>query len=368
MTEVYVLDSEFKILGLIDGFTTLIWTRRYGDVGDFSLHLPGGWLFPLVSGGRYIYRADTGEAAMIERVAFERSDNGGSKVIASGRMLEGMLSERVIPYQIDIKGNAEEAIRQLVANNAISGIAEEGREISRLALGESSGAGNEVELQFEGENLLETVLKICNEQELSIKISFDFPTNQMLFSVWQGKDRTTAQRENSWAIFSDDFENINASSYEQDIKEYRNYAYVLGHFEEGGLVMVEVDNRLTDEEERREIYVDASDVKQVVDEETISNEEFFELLKQKGLESLAEWPMVMDATGDIRDGGNLIYRQDFDLGDLCEFVDNEVGIMSTGRITEVEEVIENNAVSVRATIGNSGSTLAKKIIRRERSV
>ena len=134
MTEVYVLDGEFKILGLIDGFTTLIWTRRYGEVGDFSLHLPGGWLFPLVSGGRYIYRADTGEAAMIERVAFERSDNGGSKVIASGRMLEGMLSERVIPYQIDIKGNAEEAIRQLVANNAISGTAEAGREISRLAL------------------------------------------------------------------------------------------------------------------------------------------------------------------------------------------------------------------------------------------
>ena len=367
MTEIYVLDRNFAITALIDGFETLIWNRRYGRCGSYELHLPTGELFETVDSGKYLYRADTAETALIERVEFIRNDNGGNKVVVSGRMLETVLGDRVIFQTTDISGNAEMAIRELVAKNAVSGTAAAGREIAGLKLGEVNGIGGDVALQLGGENLLEAVENICEEQDISVKIELNFAENSLNFTVWQGKDRTTAQRINSWAIFSDDFENINASGYEKDSSDFKNYAFVKGVKANETEIMVEVDNRSDSTEERREIFVDATDADQEVDGKTMSESEFVEVLRQRGLEALAEYPMIEAANGDIRGGGNLIYRQDFDLGDLCEFVDNEVGIMAVGRISEITETIENNTTEIAASIGKDGQTMAKKIIRRERS-
>lgn len=367
MTEIYILDKNFKTIGLVDGFTSLIWRRKYIGNGEYELHLPGGELFELIQSGKYLYRADTKEAALIERVQYLRENNGGRKVVAAGRFLEALLSERVI-YQItEISGNAEAAIRGLVAINAISGTAEEGREIAGLTLGETNNVGGEISQQLNGENLLEAIETICTEQEIAIKVELDFLRNAMVFSVWQGKDRTTAQRVNSWAIFSDDFENINASGYERDIHDYKNIAYVHGQKEDESEIIVEVDNRETENEERKEIFVDAISARQKTEEKTLTDNEFIELLKQKGLEALAEYPLIEAVEGDVRDGGNLVYRKDFDLGDLCEYVDNEIGVEAVGRITEVVEYIEGGKTEISATLGDAGRSFVKKIIRRESS-
>ena len=38
--EVKILDTEFKMVGIIDTFISLIWTDRYNEAGDFELLLP----------------------------------------------------------------------------------------------------------------------------------------------------------------------------------------------------------------------------------------------------------------------------------------------------------------------------------------
>ena len=37
---IYVLDSEYNKIGVIDYCESIIWTTRYCDSGDFELYLP----------------------------------------------------------------------------------------------------------------------------------------------------------------------------------------------------------------------------------------------------------------------------------------------------------------------------------------
>lgn len=361
MTELYILDPAFNVIGVVDEFISLIWTRRYYDCGSYELYLPGE-RFELLEQGEYLYRAETQEAALIERRAFERDENGGGRAIASGRMLEALLARRTIPALTELSGNAETVLRTLVSDNAIT---PEARRIDALELGEESGAGGEVSVQLLGGNLLEAIYSVCAEQELSISISLDYLTNRLRFSVWQGLDRTMSQNTNSWAIFSDDFENISSSGYERDETDWFNFAYVHGVADDDSEVEVTVDNR-GEGDALRELYVDAKGVKQKVDGAVMSLDDFKALLRQEGLEALAEYAPVDAVDGCIGDGGSLVYGRDFGLGDLCEYVDHEVGIATQGRITEVTETFENNAVTVEAVLGEGALNIMQKIKRREK--
>ena len=338
MTELYILDSAFNVIGVVDEFISLIWTRRYYDCGSYELYLPAE-RFELLEQGEYLYRAETQEAALIERRAFERDENGGGRAIASGRMLEALLARRTIPALTELSGNAETVLRTLVSDNAIT---PEARRIDALELGDESGVGGEVSVQLLGENLLEAIYSVCAEQE-----------------------RTRSQTANAWAIFSDDFENISSSGYERDETDWFNFAYVHGVADDDSEVEVTVDNR-GEGEALRELYVDAKGVKQKVDGAVMSLDDFKALLRQEGLEALAEYAPVDAVDGCIGGGGSLVYGQDFGLGDLCEYVDHEVGIAAQGRITEVTETFENNAVTVEAVLGEGALNIMQKIKRREK--
>ena len=36
---IHVLDREFNLVGIIDAYSSVIWTTAYYDVGDFELYL-----------------------------------------------------------------------------------------------------------------------------------------------------------------------------------------------------------------------------------------------------------------------------------------------------------------------------------------
>lgn len=62
---------------------------------------------------------------------------------------------------------------------------------------------------------------------------------------------------------------------------------------------------------------------------------------------------------------NLTYRVDFDLGDLCTYRYADVGIETTKRITEIQEVYEGSKQTLSVVFGNDQMTSITKIIQRE---
>ena len=339
MTELYILDKNFEIVGLIDGFTSLEWIRRCYSCGEFSLILQGSDRLSDLRNGSFIYRSDTAETAVIETITLEYKKNIIT-TCASGRMLEALLARRIIPSHVQLSGTAEDVIRTLISTNAVTDTAAD-RGIPTLSLGETKNLGNEITVQLMGENLLDAIHGICVDNDLFINAKLNYQNNTVSVSVCQGLDRTTDQTENSWAIFSDDFENINSSRYQRNTSHLKNFAYIYGIAADDSEILLELDRR-RDGDDRREIFISATAIKQRSDGVLMSLEDFKKLLLQRGSEILSQHTVTDSVKGSVRGSGSLIYRRDFDLGDLCEYVDNTHGIISRGRILEVREFFDSN--------------------------
>lgn len=209
-------------------------------------------------------------------------------------------------------------------------------------------------------------------QELSHRLVYDYLENTLSFEVWQGKDRTDSQSENSWAIFSDSFYNVKNVVYNRDEADCKNVAYVAGEGEGADRVVVEVDTRGSADEERRELYIDARDLQsRYMDsggtEHTYTAAEYRALLRQRGLEKLAEYEKVETVNSDVDPDANLVYRTDFDLGDLCTYRYTDIGIETTKRITEIQEVYEGSRQTLRVIFGSDTAASIGKIIKRSLS-
>lgn len=360
---IMILDENMQTIGSINLFKTLIWTRRYYEYGLYELHTSAA-SFPLLNRGAFLYRNDRDELGLIEDVQYSQDSKGATTCFAKGYFSEKLLKDRVAPRSVTIVGTPEMIGRQLVMIYAINPA--DDRKIKNIVLGESKGIGKSIKMQDTGFDISEKLYAIEATQEQSHKLRYDYLNNALIFETWEGLDRRDTQNVNSWAVFSNSFANIKDVSYERDISPYKNYAYVAGEGEGSERVIVEVDIRADKNEKRREIYVDARDLQSKdSDGNDIPATTYRETLYQRGLEKLAEFAKIEVVNSSVDPLANLKYMVDFDLGDLCTYVNTDVGIKLDQRITEIQEVYEGSKTTITVVFGNDEATSITKIIKRE---
>lgn len=358
-----VLDEDFQTLGSIPLFKTLLWARRYEKLGCFELYASKDY-FPLLNQGRYLYRNDANELGVIEEVNYSQDDRGSREAYAKGNFAESLLCSRVIHPAISITGNVETGMRKLVTNYAINPAASI-RTIPHITLGNTCGITDTMDAQISGANLSDKLYDIGNAFGISHRVRYDYLTNDLIFEVWQGKDRRDSQTVNSWAIFSNSFYNIRNAIYNRNSVNYKNYAYVAGAGDGSSRIIVEVD-QVQSGEERREIFVDARDLQPTDESGTaIPLATYKAQLAQRGKEKLAEYRKVESVNSGVDYMANLIYKQDYDLGDYCTYINTEIGVETEKRITEIMEVYEGGSMELTVTFGTDEITSVQQLIKRE---
>ena len=344
MIDLFILGSTFQTIDVVDDFYSLVRTRKYYECGNSELQLSIAKIASFRSGA-YLYCKSFDELGLLEVVRKERDKKGAQKLIVKGRFAEAILCDRVIESGYTYSGTPETVLRQLVTDYFITPT-DMSRARSDIALGDLNGVGTQIDGQIEsGKTVYEAACDLCKPQGLSFRLSLDYLNDRLLFSVWQGLDRTSDQEINTPAVFSDDRENITSSEYEENVQDYKNFAYVVG---EGDTPITTTVNNVLPGEARRELYVDASGVKR---EDGVTDAEYIALLQQTGIEKLGQYPRVASIKGDVDAQSNLIYREDYDLGDKCSYIDVADGIQCDDRITAIKEVYEKGKYEVTPTLG-----------------
>lgn len=345
MTDLILLDRDFRICGIVEDYAELRWIRRYFECGEFSLSLP-----PIgretLSNARYIYNPKNAETAVIETIVQESGAAGAAALRLSGRMLESLLFMRVINGVINISGNAESLAHALVGAYAINGA----RAIPKLKRGELYEYAEFVAVQYSGISLGEALYTMLGSVGLSPRITYDYESGSLVFDVASGLDRTQQQTENSWAIFSTEFENVRSTLYYYSDRDLRNFFYIAGEIEsDGSRKTVTLD--LSDGGERREYFVDARSVRRIYrDENGVRHEaseyEYAQMLRGKGLEVAEKHAAVELIEGTVAQGVPPVYREDYDLGDLCDYTDTALRLARSMRIIEAAEHYSGGAFTV----------------------
>lgn len=200
------------------------------------------------------------------------------------------------------------------------------RLIPGLQIGTISGTGWEqtARLQVSYANPMEWIYKICELVGGTANIrlqetAINSGRYKMIFELSEGIDRSILQEENPHLVFSDSYNNLLNFAYSADSSGHTNTAYILG--------CSEGDERKRtmffhgDEPQnldRFEVYVDAKDIRLETQDngETvqISDEEYLELLQEKGAENLIPITETSESTIAVNDR-QYQYNEDCFVGD-----------------------------------------------------
>lgn len=386
--------SPTELLGVVDSATSVRWRRKYFEPGEVEIHLPATTEnLALCAIGHVIRRIGYDEAAVIEGQEVDNDD-----LTLTGRMLSSVLDHSIISKTYNFSGTYEAAMLALIAEAA--------RASPQVKPGTAQGFTDPLSAQVTWKNLLTVEEKLSLASTIGFRMQFE--PGAWTFQTYKGTDRSVGQSVNPLVFFSDEFGNLSSPKYTRDVTALKNFAYVAGEGEGTDRTVVTVDQ--TDGGERRELYVNASDASSTAEAEddftgdgttaaftlsrtpdsissvtiggtatsdytlngktvtftaapvsgaavaisydyALTTAEYLAVLRQRGIEALAECPESesFEATGE--DVENFQYRKDWDLGDIVTVQYTRLGITMNERVTEVEEVYENGTETVTPTFG-----------------
>lgn len=365
--ELYVLSPNLEKLGVIDDYETLLWERQYTKAGDFELEIiPNEHIIPLLAKENILLKNDgTLEAGYINHVSTKKSE-GIEVAIVKGKALSGYASRRITLRNQTISANIEKIMRDLVNTNMIEP-ADTNRRIPNLQLGVDNGKGTNITYNAHYKSLDDCLYDLGNTYGLGHRFELNLNTREIIFQVFEGLDRSINQTLNSRAIFSEEFENLENYEYTTDSSDLKNMVLVAGAGEGAArkTLAIGTDNVGL---YRYELFVDARDIedkKMSGDTEVeIPIEDYNNLLKARCESKLKEHSNIECFTGEIINVDTLIYRQDYDLGDIVTLTVPKWGIVLNTRIVTITENYSSEGMVLDVQFGNNVPDILKKIKRR----
>lgn len=341
--DLYVLDKSFNPIGIIDNASSVIWTERLYDVGDFEIYIPASYKnINLLQQEYYVSRMDSNMVGIIEHINLKTDAEAGDYLTVTGRDLKSILERRIIWNQTNLTGKTEMILRQLINENVISP-SMAARKIPGVKLGSIKGFTETHELQATGDNLLTKIIELCQASEIGWRVVLDEEDN-MVIDFFRGTNRSYSQTVNPYVVFSPEFDNLLSTETDQDITTLKNAALVAGEGE--GTAQIRAAVGTASGLARREMYVEATDVSSNNGE--ISSSQYLALLKDKGNEQLAAAVITLGISGEAVATLTYELNKDYFLGDTVA-VTNEYGISANTKILEVIESEDDNGYTVIPT-------------------
>lgn len=346
--DIYVYDTNFKMIGVLDIYYSLLWNVKYCGYGDFTLGVPDSKdITDLLKEDYYLGIPNSDRLMIIEKLEPNTDTVDGNSIKVSGRSLESILNRRIIWEQTVVSGNLQNAIHTLLNNEIIAPTIAE-REIENFIFVESTDesiTGLSIdETQFTGDSLYDVIVTLCNKFKIGYKIVIN-DQNQFEFTLIAGKDRSSNQIANPIIEFSIKNDNLISSKYTIDKRNYCNVTLIAGEGE--GIERRTATYGEASGINRRELYTDARDISSNSDSDNpIPASEYENMLIERGKNNLKEQKIIHEFDTEVNSDNNTLYRfnEDYFLGDLVEFVDAQ-GRESINRITEITTTVTDDEQS-----------------------
>jgi len=335
--DVTIKDKDMKAVAILDTYESLIWTDRYSLCGDFEIYTQvTKRALEILLPGNYLFILGSDRTMIIEGWDIKTTPDLGGMLTVTGRSLESLLDRRIILEQTVLAGSFQLAIKKLLDENAIVCTGYPNRCIPNLIFEMSSDTNItslELDGQYYGDNLYETIRILCESNNVGFKITVN-SSNQLVFKLYYGVDRSYFQSTNPYVVFSPNFENLLSSHYVQNMKTLKTFSLVGGEGEGSDRKMTSVADETMIGLSRREMFTNAADLSSTIDGGSMTPEEYLSQLAQRGVDDLGRNSFTSAFDGEIDPTVLFIYGTDYFLGDIVQ-IRNEYGLESRSRVSEL---------------------------------
>lgn len=362
-----VNDTTFDSIGEVNQYESLIWPDKFNGFGTFEL-----WAPITDENSQYFKKGNIlwcggDNAAVIEIVKSEIDEIGTKTYNVKGRTLEMLLTTRIIwgTYNA-VNKDASTAMYEIVNQNCVNP-SNANRKIPYLKLAEDLKFGGKITYQKTGGEVYDSLSTIASTYDLGFNVLFKPKTKELIFEVVEGVDRTVEQSINDPVEFSTELEDLLSSSYYTNDQDVKNVAFVQGEgsgSSRKSVISGEADSKGFG---RRELYVDARDLQSTSvdengEEQNLSPTEYTQVLTQRGDDKLSECKTTETFEAQIRVFGDVQYEfgVDYKKGDKVTVRDEQLNVVVSARITEVQEEFDDEYALV-LTFGYSYPTIMQKV-------
>lgn len=337
-----ILNSDEELLGVIDEYKSLIWTRRYYECGDFELYCKAtDETLALLRSGNFVARDDDEQVCIIEKIMVTTDVEEGNYIIASGRCMKSILDRRIVWYQTTLYARIETFVQLLMDKNIINPTVES-RKIPNFTFENTGLLEDYVEMQMDGESIYEILVSVCKQFKYGFEV--DLKEGNFRLRLYKGADRSYAQAENPYVVFSTDFDNLTQSTYIFNNADYKNVVLVKG--EGTGTERESTIVGSASGLERRETYSNAQAISD--NGGAIGANSYYQLLSAVGNRALSSSRGSESLEGKTIDTGQYVYKKDYFCGDVIQ-IKNEYGIEARARIIEIIESHDDTGYSLIPT-------------------
>jgi hypothetical protein len=384
--QVYILNTDYEIIGYIDEADSIIWHKKFNELGECEIYLPCDvGMLGMLQKGYYIFRYDDDMFCKIESVTIDTSKEQGDYIIAVGTDISTLLSGRIVRWQTAFSGTVANFIKMLIEANVTSPKLEDGtehtsRKIANFVFDDSnlSEFTDTIETSVHTDDLLQLIISTCKAYNYGFRTYYIPETKTLKLRLFKGIDRATSTTDD-YVEFSPEYGNIISSKYSTDDRSYKNIAYVSYKTtnDEVHLYSVTKDGEAEPQgEARREIFIDGTgtsrsitleELKQMFldvekkadgyyvgdiqvatsegsgeDEKiTVTDYTYLLLIRAIGKNALAENTRTDEFTGAVDMIDSYRYKTDYNIGDVV-MVRNDYGISAIAQITEIIESQDND--------------------------
>lgn len=350
--ELYIMDGNLDVIGAVSAYDSILWTDKFYEPGSFkATFIFSNEMNRWLQCGHILYKDDEPQPGIITRKYMKLNKRGEQTIQVQGYMASRLLNRRIIWEKTILNGTPEEAMRQLVSQQAISPVIG-ARKMPLISLGELKGYGGVISKQVTYENLQDALKAIAKTSGLGYRLRLNIPKKQFLFEVLQGEDRTAGSSHP--CIFSRDFQNVYTQDYSEDMSNYRNVCLIGGTGEDVDRTLAIVGDATG--MERYEMFYNAA----LLDADA-PDDEYIARLSQKGAEKLS----CYDKARSFENKVNWSRAMRHDLGDYVTCTDEQWGITMDAQITEIEKGYSREGESYVVTLGTQVPTLIDLIKAKE---
>ena len=350
MSDLYILNEKFETHAIVDTYKSFIWTERYYEAGDFEIVVPASkQALEIFKDGYYIEYPDltkdipglTPQVCVIEKREIATDVETGNVLTISGRDALSYLDRRIIWKQTNIKGKFIDGIKALLDANVINpSDANRKMPISWIDPKTKAMDDYKIDAQYLGESLYGTLVNLAKSYHVGMEMYplLDDREGAFNFHLYQGSNRSYSQTDNSYVVFSPQFDNLINANWINGSADWKNTTLIGGEQDENKhrkYTAIADNGSYYSGINRREIFTDASGVSSKIEgtDKTMSDAEYTQKLVQAGKDTFAEHQIDTSFEGKAETTRMFRYNHDFFMGDIVEVID-AYGNQSSSRITE----------------------------------
>jgi hypothetical protein len=330
MDTLYTLTDSFVQDKIIDAYSSLVWTERYNQSGEFTLTIPAE-----SAGAAYIVEGvflsieESVDVMMIDSVGLK---NG--LITAVGKTLTEHLKQRILRNTwstakdhwtiTDIPGHVAGTIVSemcgaggLMAGSTV--LASGANEVlTNLVVGPLAG-GVSTKIAIPYGNVYDGVKLACDEDDLGFRLYPELIVGgyNLRFTTYAGLDRTSTQSTNPWVIFEAAMDSLTNVESLRSISAFVTAAYAwcsgMTAQSQMGIAYAPGTSGFTNFK-RRTLMVDASDINAA----DYSSADLTTLLGRRAKDAIANNNFVRLTDGQLVPQNAFVYGTDYFLGDVIE--------------------------------------------------